>query len=71
MRKLKGSAAELDLHIREWHRNKKLQVQRLGQFIWNMMGKPKQSWPELFYCTESAEAKKLAYNDLMEVESDN
>lgn len=63
--KLKGSLDELDTHILSWYRSGdrnnhgRRNGLRLGQYLWNILGKDQESWPELFYAESADKAEIL------------
>jgi hypothetical protein len=59
--RLKGSYDEYLVHALYWRRN--LTHQRLGQYIWNQMGKDGMSWPELFYCEEAHKVDQMVFDE--------
>lgn len=69
--RLKGSYSEYLAHKTHWYRlpaekftsHYKRGGQRLGQYIWNQMGKDGLSWPELFYCENLDKVDDLVYNE--------
>lgn len=67
MKRLNGTIHEYYAHELAWHRRGKLDEfgcrggQRMGQYIWNMMGKLDASWPELFYAKSKTEVSRLAH----------
>lgn len=68
-KKLKGTIHEAHAHILHWYRlgpvdqygrRKDL---RLGQYVWNMMGKKGETFPELFYAEDAQLAESLIYQE--------
>lgn len=69
MKRLNGTIHEYYAHelswmrmgpVDEYGRRKGL---RMGQYIWNMMGKLDASWPELFYSKSKAEVSRLVHDE--------
>jgi hypothetical protein len=66
--RLKGSYGEYLAHKTHWYRQTKDKWgrrggQRLGQYVWNQMGKDGLAWPELFYCESVDKVDDLVYNE--------
>lgn len=72
--RLNGSLAEAEAHILHWYRlpqHTKSPLRRgylrLGQYVWNMMGRANVSWPELFYTENPEYAKRLIRSEFNEI----
>lgn len=67
MKKLKGTIQEAQAHILHWYRQGpedqygRRRGLRLGQYVWNIMGKEGETFPELFYTENSTHAEVLTY----------
>lgn len=67
MKKLKGTIQEAQAHILHWYRQGpedqygRRRGLRLGQYVWNMMGKEGEAFPELFYTENAQHAESLIY----------
>lgn len=69
MSRLNGSIHGYYVHERAWNRKGPIDNLgrrggvRLGQYVWNMMGKLNESWPELFYCKTTTEVSRLVHEE--------
>lgn len=72
MKKLEGTIYEAQAYILHWYklgpadqlgRRRGL---RLGQYVWNMMGKDGETFPELFYTENTERAEILIYRQFEE-----
>lgn len=69
MKRLNGSIHEYYAHELAWDRMKKNGENglrgglRLGQYVWNMMGRLDKSWPELFYSNSRSVVSRLVHKE--------